>query len=163
MKNMILAIAAALMMSTTISAQDNTSEKRPEMKKMDKTEMVKKRTDETVKRYALNEEQAARLLDLNTKFADKMGPRRGQRPEGMRGDRKMRPDSARNFMRQESEANDGQERKERRRMGEGRQDFRKQMEEYDAEIQKIMTEEQFKNYKADREKRMKEGPRGQRK
>lgn len=44
----------------------------------------------------------------------------------------------------------------------GFEQMRKNMEAYEAELQKIMTEEQFNAYKADREKRMKEGPRGRR-
>ena len=163
MKKMILAIAAAMMMSVTMTAQENVSEKKEDMKRPDMTEMVKQRTDETVKKYGLNEEQAAKLLELNTKYSDRMGgPRRGQRPDGMRRGRGMRPDSARfQAPRQREEMKgDRQERRDAPAMREGRPDFRKQMEEYDAEIQKIMTEEQYEKYKSDREQRMKEGPRG---
>jgi hypothetical protein len=151
------------MMSVTMTAQENASENKPEMKRPDMTEMAKQRTDETVKKYGLNEEQAAKLLELNTKYADRMGPRRGGRPDGMRrGERGMRPDSMRQHrQRPEAEMKEAPaERNGRPEMRRGREDFRKQMEEYDAEIQKIMTEEQYKAYKADREKRMQEGPRG---
>jgi len=37
--------------------------------------------------------------------------------------------------------------------------MRKSMEAYDAELQKIMTEEQFKAYKADQQKRFQQGGR----
>jgi Spy/CpxP family protein refolding chaperone len=38
----------------------------------------------------------------------------------------------------------------------------KEMKAYDEELQKIMTPEQYKSYKADMEKRRQEGPRGPR-
>ena len=181
MKKMILAITAALMMSVTMTAQETTTEEKPEMKRPDMTEMVKQRTDETVKKYGLNEEQAAKLLELNTKYMGNFGPRRGgMRPGGMREARGMRPDSMRQHrmrpdsmrqhrMRPEGEMKEGQERPARPEMREGRpgmrgdrEGFRKQMEEYNAEIQKIVTEEQYKAYKEDQEKRMQQGPRGPR-
>ena len=173
MKKMILAIAAALMMSVNMTAQETTTEEKPEMKRPDMTEVVKQRTDETVKKYDLNEEQAAKLLELNTKYMGNFGPRRGgMRPGGMREGRGrgMRPDSMRQHrMRPEGEVKEGQERPARPEMREGRpgmrgdrEGFRKRMEEYDAEIQKIMTEEQYKAYKEDQEKRMQQGPRGPR-
>ena len=40
-----------------------------------------------------------------------------------------------------------------------REDMRKNMEAYETELQSIMSEEQYKAYKADNEKRMKEGRR----
>ena len=168
---MMMAIAAALMMSTTILAQENSTEKRPEGKRPDQTEMVKQRTDETVKKYGLNEEQAAKLLDLNTRYAEKMGPRFGMRPDGPRGGRGMRPDSAR----QQRVRPDGEQKEARPEMKEGRperreapgmrgnrEQMRKDMEAYENELKEIMTPEQYEAYKADREKRMKEGPRGPR-
>lgn len=39
-----------------------------------------------------------------------------------------------------------------------REQMQKEMEEYDAEVKKIMTEEQYNAYKADREKMMRERP-----
>ena len=156
MKKMILAITAALMMSVTMTAQETTTEEKPEMKRPDMTEMVKQRTDETVKRYGLNEEQAALLLELNTKHADKMMPgRRGPRPDGRRGmGREMRqPGQRPDFQRNDSLAREG-----RPNMRGNREQMQKEMEEYDAEVKKIMTEEQYNAYKADREKMMRERP-----
>ena len=174
MKKSILAIAAALMMSVTMTAQETTTENKQQApQRPDMTEMVKQRTDETVKKYGLNEEQAAKLLELNTKYMGQMGPRRGgMRPGGMReGGRGMRPDSMRQMRpRPECQMGEGQERPARpemrgnrpERRGErgDRQGFRQNMEEYNTELQKIMTEEQYKAYRADFEKRMSEGPRG---
>ena len=66
-------------------------------KKFDKKDFVKMQTEMTVKRYNLDEKQAAKLLDLNQKYAD------------------MRKN-------------------------------------YETDLQKIMTPEQFEQYKADRQK-----------
>ena len=63
---------AAALVNTTAVAQDEKNQSRPEPK-FDKAEMVKHRTDETVKRYNLNDKQAKQLLELNNKYADKMG------------------------------------------------------------------------------------------
>ncbi len=163
MKKTILAIAAALMMSVNMTAQENTAENKNERQRPDMTEMVKHRTDETAKKYGLNEEQTAKLLELNTKYMGQMGPRRG----GMREGRGMRPDSMRHQrQRPEGEMKEGQRpnaRPEMRgqhpeRRGD-RQGFRRNMEEYNNELKKIMTEEQYKAYQEDMEKRMKEGSR----
>lgn len=150
-----MALAAAVMMSSSVLAQDNKPEVK-EARTFDRTEMVKRRTDETVKRYGLNEEQAALLLELNTKHADKMMPgRRGPRPDGRRGmGREMRqPGQRPDFQRNDSLAREG-----RPNMRGNREQMQKEMEEYDAEVKKIMTEEQYNAYKADREKMMRERP-----
>lgn len=174
MKKMIMALAAAVMMSSTVLAQDNSKERRREGK-ADRTEMVKKRTDETVKRYGLNEEQAAKLLDLNTRYAGKMAPR-GPRFDGRQGQGKHNPDSMKQKKQRpqlqeemegqpKQELEQGAQQKERRHPGMRRgnnEQMKKEMEAYDAELKQIMTEEQYKAYRADWEKRMKEGPRGKR-
>lgn len=147
MRKILFAIVAAALVSTQAMAQDEKSDQRRE-RKFDKTEMVKHRTDETVSRYKLNDKQAKKLLELNTKFADKMGPRgprhggpfgrpgvgrppmppsdaRGQRPEPPKGDSKMK---------------------------ERRAEMEKNMKEYEAELQKIMTADQYKSYQEDQKK-----------
>lgn len=163
MKKTVLAIAAAILMSATVMAQDdNQQTARRERKSMDPAEMVQKRTDATVKAYGLNEEQAAKLLELNKQYAGKMAPRFGHR--GGRPEKGMRPDSMRKErpVNRERMANKDQRppRPEGGREG-SFEEMRKNMEAYDAELQKIMTEGQYKAYKADREKQMQNGPKRQ--
>lgn len=81
MKKIFLTLIAAVAMTTSVMAQDST-QVRHEHKQMDPQEMIKHRTDETVKKYELNEEQAKKLLDLNTRFADKMRPMMGGQRRG---------------------------------------------------------------------------------
>lgn len=155
MKKMVLALIAAMTMTTAMTAQENNNQNR-ERRHFDRTEMMKKRTEQMVKTYGLNEEQAKQLEELNTKFAEKMAPGRGFRQGGNRGQRPeikekkdmVRPDSLKGNMRPHRDMNANFEK------------MRQSREEYDTELQKIMTEEQFKAYKADEAKRMSRGPRG---
>lgn len=146
MKKMIFAFVALISM-TAAQAQDDNNGKRPERPQMDRTEMVKHRTDDTVKKYGLDSNQAAKLLELNTKYADKMGRGFGGRPGGFggqRGQRPQRPEMTEE-MKQQMEAQ--------------RKEQAEAMKQYDAELQTILTPEQYKTYKEDQEKRMKEGGR----
>jgi len=166
---MIIALSVALMMGSAVQAQDNKSEgKRPE-KKFDKTEMVQRRTADVVKKYGLNDEQSKKLLALNTKYADKMGgPGRGDRGRhggpGMRGARgDQKPSKDMKDGQRPSFPRDGKRPEMTEEQKQKMETFRKEreatMKAYDAELQQIMNAEQYKQYKADMQKR---GERGKR-
>ena len=53
MKRIVITMVAAVLMTSAALAQDKKDGNRPE-KKFDKTEMVKHRTAEVVKKYSLN-------------------------------------------------------------------------------------------------------------
>ena len=150
MKKLIFSIIAVMSLTTAI-AQDNDRPRRDGQRNFDRTEMLKRRTDDVVKKYNLNSEQAEKLLALNTKFADKLNPRMG----GFGRGRGSRP--APNF----GGGNGGNR-------PEMTEEMRQNMEKMRQERQTIMTPEQFKAYQEDAEKRMQEGrrrgggPRGQR-
>ena len=113
MKKVIMTMMAALFISSAAFAQENKEQgkcceqkceqfkccekKCGDKKDCDKKDFVKIQTEMTVKRYNLDEKQAAKLLDLNQKYAD------------------MRKN-------------------------------------YETDLQKIMTPEQFEQYKADSQK-----------
>ena len=152
MKKTILAIAAAMMMSANVMAQGN--EQRPQM---DPAEMMKARTEQMVKDYGLNEEQAKQVGELNQKYAGKIpmmrGGQRGQRPQGQQGE----------GQRPQRQQGDNTRRGERPQGQQGQMNFeemRKNMEEYNAELQKIMTEEQFKKYTENNQRRGQRGGNG---
>lgn len=170
MKKAILAVIACMAMSFAHAQNDAKKDDR-QGRKFDKTEMIKKRTDETAKKYGLNAEQSAKLLTLNTKYADMMGP-------GNRGMRRGRPgnpprDGQGDKPEDVKKEKDGKEKGKRPEMTEEmktqmaaqRKERAEQMKKYDEELQKIMTDEQFKSYKSDmqRHNRMREegfrGPR----
>lgn len=147
MKRMILTLMAAAVVGMTAFAQEKKECQCPDQK-FDKTEMVKHRTDEAVKRYNLNDKQAKQLLELNNKYADKMGPRPphhghkggpGRPPKDNKDAKGQRPEPPK----------DGQHGKHH----EHHQKMEETMKAYDAELQKIMTAEQFKSYQADMKKR----------
>ena len=154
MKTTIMAIAAAMMMSATAMAQDNQAQgQRP--RRMDRTEMIKARTDYMVKEYGLNEQQAQKLQTLNTEYAEKLPMMRRQRQQGQAGQR------------QEGQAGQGQRpqrqpgdslRRGQRGQGQRTQvnpeETRKNMDAYNAELEKIMTAEQYAKYKENAARRM---------
>ena len=131
MRKFIVSIFLIAAVSVTASAQNEQGgNRRP---RMDRSEWVKRRTERMVQQYGLNEEQAKALQELNEK----------QMPRG-NGQRHGRPDSAR------AERPEGQRGP---RSGGNWQEMQKQ---YNEQLQKIMTADQFKAYTEDMEKRRQE-------
>lgn len=155
MKKMMMALIAIMMLGANVMAQENNQEQveQQERQRPDRTEMVKQRTEQMVKRYQLNETQAAQLLELNMRYADKMGPFMG-RQRGFRGERQANRPQRRERRMEPVDSADQQ-----RPRGDRREEMRKTMEAYEKELQEIMTEEQFQAYKKDNERR---GPQGHR-
>jgi len=164
MKRIVMTMLAAALMTSAAFAQEKKEGQRPE-RKFDKTEMVKHRTDEVVKKYSLNDKQAKQLLALNEKYADKMGP-------GARGNRHGRPGMRSGRPGMSAEAGEKDARPERRpeltdeqkaEMKAQREEHEKVRKAYEAELQNILTAEQYQQYKADMGKQRRGGgPRGPR-
>jgi Spy/CpxP family protein refolding chaperone len=163
MKQMMMTLLAAVMVSTAAVAQDKDSNK-PSEDNNRKQEMVKHRTDQIVKDYQLSDKQAKQLLELNTKYADKMRPRhprhhgphgmKGERPEPPKGEMKgERPEPPKGEMKGELPEPPKGDRMERRK------EMEETMKAYEAELQKIMTPDQFTRYQADMKARRDKGPR----
>ena len=153
MKKMVLAIVA-MMSITAAMAQGNNRPQRNGGQQMDRTEMIKQRTDNAVQKYGLSSEQAAKLLELNTKYADTMGPGMGmggRRGGGQGGAQRPRP----NFGGGQGGFQQGQRPEMTEEMRAQMEKMRKEREEsqkkYDEELQTIMTPDQYKAYKADQE------------
>lgn len=150
MKQIIMTLAAALFISSAALAQEKNDNR--------KQEMIKHRTERTVKAYGLNDKQAKELLDLNTKYADMMRPMHRHGGPGHHGMGGRRPEPPKDMNGEKPEPPRGDRKEIREKM-------EKDMKAYDEELQKIMTPEQYKSYKADMEKRRMErphGPRGER-
>ncbi|MBQ5495082.1 MAG: DUF4890 domain-containing protein [Prevotella sp.] len=162
---MMMTMIAAVLMSSAAFAQE---EKKCECKckQPDKTEMVKHRTDRVVKKYGLNDQQAASLLELNTKYADKFGGPRGHhgKKHGMRHGKKHegqadattgattpqpRGDKKRPELTEEQKA----------QFEARRQEMEANRKAYETELKKILTEDQFKQYEADMKKHKRHGHR----
>ena len=144
MKKLMLTLAAVMLIGTAAMAQDDNKKE----KKLDKTEMVKKRTESVATKYKLDENQTKKLLELNTKYADKLnagpagGRGMGQRGEGAQAQRKQMTDE------------------QKKQMQERRQQRQADMEAYKAELKKIFNDEQMKQYEADMAQGRNGGPRG---
>ena len=153
MKKIIVTMMVALLVGTSAMAQESQNERR-HPGKFDKTEMIKHRTDETVSRYKLNDKQAKQLLELNTKYADKMGPR-GPHHHGHPGaGRPPMPPKEMKGKRPEPPKDDS-------KMQEHRKEMEANMKAYDSELKKILTDDQYKSYQDD-QKKMREKRRGPR-
>lgn len=148
MKKLILALIA--IMTMTAAQAQNDRPQREGRRNFDPTEMAKKRTDDAVKKYGLNEEQAAKLLELNKKYAGQMGrgmrgPRGGARQGGAGGQRNgQRPELTE---------------EQRQQMETMRKEREENQKKYDAELQAILTPEQYEAYQKDAKEREKQGPR----
>jgi len=164
MNKITLAIIAMMTMgSATICAQDENPEQRPQQRRqMDRTEMLKNRTERVAKEYGLDEEQTAKLLDLNTRYADKLwqGRRGGPQMRDGRQRRGPRPDTWQQAQKLDTlQQAPRRDEAPQRGMMPNPEEMKKNMEAYEAELKEIMTEEQFAKWKADEEKRMQQGPR----
>ncbi len=161
---MMTMIAAVLMSSAAFAQEEKKCECK--CKQPDKTEMVKHRTDRVVKKYGLNDQQAASLLELNTKYADKFGGPRGHhgKKHGMRHGKKHegqadattgattpqpRGDKKRPELTEEQKA----------QFEARRQEMEANRKAYETELKKILTEDQFKQYEADMKKHKRHGHR----
>lgn len=150
MKKIVLTIALTALVAVAATAQDA---KNDEPKHPSRSEMIAHRTERMVERYKLDENQAAKLKELNEKYADVMAvPHRGggRHPRGARFEGK-RPD--RKFV----EKGDSLKVREPRKDGDTKKQFeafRKQMDSYNNELKEILTQEQFAAFEADREKMM---------
>ena len=147
MKKIVLAMAIALLSVSGALAQD---EKKQEGNAPSKAEMIEHRTDAMVKRYGLDADQRAKLIELNTKYADMLsafprgkGRHGGQRPQGMRPDRNAKADiAAKDSLKKDRGPH------ERGRKGDFEK-MRKMTDAYNTELKTIFTEKQFESYEAD--------------
>ena len=154
MKKIVFAAIAAILVSTGAMAQQN--ENKPERRQFSQSEMIQHRTDNMVEKYKLSADQKAKLVELNTKYADKMMPR---------GRRNFGPDARRQGQRPQRQLPDSLKQQRPRNFngaGNNREDFRKAMEEYNTQLKAILTEEQYKAYEEDQKKMREQGPRNRR-
>lgn len=150
MKRIIMAFAALLIVGSATMAQTSDSRK---VGKPDRSEIIKKRTEVIALKYGLNEEQKAKLLDLNTRYSGnmRMGERGDHRmTQVKRGDvNKMTAKRDTTMKRQAPKAASGEKTTGKRpqpAMGNS-------MQKYNEELKTIMTDEQFAKYNEDMRKR----------
>lgn len=149
MKRVLATLVMAVVMFSVAFAQDDNQRQgnRP-----DPAQMVQQMTERMASRYSLNDNQKAALLKVNTEYASKfprMGRPHGGRP-GMRGGRQgfnggrpggQRPDS--------TQAQ--RPRPSREEMEQRFKEMRATQEAYNAEVKKIMTDEQYQKFTEDQQ------------
>ena len=141
MKRIAFLMIALFMIGGVVMAQGQ----RGEHKKMTPAERAEKMTERMVKEYSLNDAQKKQLLEVNLARCEKMDARMSMRPDvnGKKEGKKARQMT----------------KEEREKM---RAEMKNANDEYNAQLQKIMTEEQYASYtkkQSEREQRMKEGRR----
>lgn len=145
MKHFAIALTAALCMSTATMAttfrQDNKQRQMPTTE-----QRVQHRTDRMAKRYGLDKSQTAQLLQLNTEFEGKMGPRRhhGPRPDGQQPPRDVKKDK--NRMHQNGQR---PEHKGPRPNTEMMEKMKANRDAYNQKLKAIMTPKQYEQYMKD--------------
>lgn len=141
MKRIAFFMVTLFLMGSMAMAQGQ----RGEHKKMTPKERAERMTERMAKEYSLNDTQKKQLLELNLAQSEKMGDRMSMRPnKGGKKDGKKAPEMTK---------------EQREKM---RAERKAANEEYNAQLQKIMTKEQYDSYikkQAEREQRMKEGRR----
>ena len=131
-------------MAVALSLNANAQQENPQMgQRMDRSEMIKLRTEAIAKQYGLDEAQQEKLLELNKQYPEAM-PRMG-----MRGPRR-RPPRMRQGGGQPGQGF-GRGGGPRGPRGGFRMPDPETMEKYNAQLKEIMTEEQFNKYQADQE------------
>ncbi len=146
MKKIILALCTVFTFAIGANAQN---EAKKERKQPTKEEMVKHQTDRMAERLDLNDKQKKELLKLNTEYFGKMG--RNMTPR-KNGEKRERPTDA--------------------QMKEMRKKYEEGQKKYNADLKKILTDEQFSKYekmqqdmkkrRGQRDGRQGKGPRGRR-
>jgi len=151
-------------MAVALSLNANAQQENPQMgQRMDRSEMIKMRTEAIAKQYGLDEAQQEKLLELNKQYPEAMprmgmrggGPRHGMGnrsggPQGAPGENGQRPPRMRQGGGQPGQGF-GRGGGPRGPRGGFRMPDPETMEKYNAQLKEIMTEEQFNKYQADQE------------
>ncbi len=135
MKKLILTLLVTCSFAV-LNAQTENNDNKQHRHGGNPAEMVEKRTQDMVKKYALSAEQAKKVKALNEKYMKRGKPQRGMKG----GDRPQRPQK------------DGNVGKGKGKGKGGPRGMRPNMEEYNKELKLIMNDGQYKAYTADMEK-----------
>ena len=180
MKKLVLFSAAALVMGTVAFAQPGPQGPKPEF---NQEEATQKKTEMMAEKYGLDESQQAKLLELNTEYAEVLAPQGGHRrgpgmgpgPEGPQGPemgpRPEGPQEKPELTEEQKEELKAKMEEKKAEMEAAKAEFEAKMAErkekieaYEAELKSLLGDEQFEQYKKDQEHRrhgpQPGGPRG---
>ncbi len=156
MKKTIITVMLALATCTLTFAQSEDNKKEPPSK----NEIIQHQTDRTVEELGLDSDQAAKLLELNTAYADKMPM--GGGPGGPSGPRGPRPDGAcpGSCNQSASESTTKPEPPSKDDMEAKMKEMQANREAYDKQLQEILTDDQYTKYQQLQKQRMQRRPGG---
>lgn len=146
---MTLALIAIFAMSTGAMAQNDNDNRQ---RRFDPKEMVQHQTDRMAERYELTDEQAEKVLVLNTEYAGKLRPMNAQG----RGPRTRDAQPPKN---DQIDGHTGATEPNREEMQARMNKMKEQQQAYDNALKDILTEEQFQKYEADQKQMQQRGPR----
>ena len=154
MKKSLFVITAALLLSICAFAQEN---RRQGFERPDEATMLKMRTDRMARELGLDEAQTAKLLELNQKYPNTMmGPRMGEqgRPGMGRPPREGMNDQ--NATEENAPKKDRKARKAEEKKAQEAQikEMEAAMEAYENELKGILTDDQYKTYQENKNRRM---------
>ena len=154
MKTFFLSLIAALALSTTSFAQAPGGFGGGQ--RMNPEQMAQRRTEMLVQQLGLNEEQAAAVLELTKKQMEQMRSSRGDRRQNpekeqpkadetkdKKADKKSK--GKKSDKKAEKSEKNNNENADRGNRGQ-RPDYQAQQEQFNAEMKKILTEEQYAKY-----------------
>jgi Spy/CpxP family protein refolding chaperone len=146
MKKYFLTMIALISMTAAMAQQSDNNRER----KAPQPPTAEQMTDRMAQTLNLNDDQKARLLKLNTEYKDVLrGP--GRMGRGQRG---PRPDGTTGASQQQSQQRERPNRPELTE--EQKKEMAARMEKrqkYDEEVKKILTEEQYKSWKKQHQRR----------
>ena len=165
MKRILLFTVAALMITTSLAAQENGDGRRQHRERPDEATMIKMRTERMAQQLGLDETQTAKLLELNQKYPNAMmggpggpgGPGMRRPAREPRNDQNVTDDNtggkkakkAKKAKRAEGDDNGNVKNAREDSMNE----MKATMEAYENELKGILTEEQFKTWQENRNRR----------
>lgn len=153
MKRISLLMVALLLMSGIVMAQGG--RRGGDKKKFDPKEYAERTAAHMAKEYSLNDTQKKQLVEINLAHGEKVG-KFGQRMKQGNKDNKCTQDSCCCSKKKGNEAPKmSKEDREKKRA-----EAKELRESYDAQLKKIMTQEQYDSYikkQAERRQKMKEG------
>lgn len=151
MRKSIIVMAAALMLSVCAMAQGFPQGPGPRGG-FDEAQMAQMRTDRMVQQLGLNETQAAQLLELNKKYpmSAMMGGPGGRRPRQENVDNGANDDTK---AAKKEKKNKKNKKDKEAKPEEQPADPQAVMEAYENELKGILTEDQFKQYQENKNRR----------
>ena len=157
MRKSIIIMAAALALSIGAAAQDF-PQGPPQGRMFDDEQMAQMRTDRMAQQLGLDETQTAKLLELNKKYPISMmrpggGPGMGRPPRNPQGEQKVEVNPDTDPKAAKKAAKKAKKAQKKEEEAKAADEAQAAMEAYENELKEILTEDQFKAYQENKNRR----------